>query len=320
MKWFQDRYIPQPLNLCLSLGCGHGALERVGIALGLAKRFRQRYLKERLKRRKRPRLPLVGDKIEYRVADLNDCALPAATYDAIFASSSVHHVFQLEHVFRECRGALKPGGLFFLDEYIGPSRFQSAPIVVDIINRLRALLPEKYRKSLSSRRPIRPYTPTPIEHFEKHDPSEAVRSAEIVATLKMYFDLVEVRPYGGAIQHMMFSDIIENFDEHNENDVALLKLIATFEEILEEADIIQSDFAAIVATPRLAGSASLTDTNLTKSPQELMRLERKVAALNQSLEVLSVEMERRSFSLRWLLRSASSELWRRMTSVLPWSK
>jgi len=103
----------------------------------------------------------------------------------------------------------------------------------------------------SSLPPDRPRLPwDPPEHFEKHDPSEAVRSGEIVTTLKMYFDILEFRPYGGAILHMLFSGIMGNFNEHNETDVALLRTIATFEEVMEGAGLIGSDFAAIVAKPK----------------------------------------------------------------------
>ena len=121
-----------------------------------------------------------------------------------------------------------------------------------LINRLRDILPEKYRQSLFAEDGslIHPYAPSPIEHFEKHDPSEAVRSGEIVSTLKLYFDILEFRPYGGAILHMLFSGIMGNFNENDETDVALLRTIATFEEVMEGAGVIGSDFAAIVAKPK----------------------------------------------------------------------
>jgi hypothetical protein len=37
-----------------------------------------------------------------------------------------------------------------------------------------------------------------VEHFEKHDPSEAIGCGELVSTLKMYFDIVAMRPRGPA--------------------------------------------------------------------------------------------------------------------------
>jgi SAM-dependent methyltransferase len=254
LAWFKQKYFPRPVDLALSLGCGFGGFERFGLEVGIAKKFIANDLSEGAIGKARETAAQAGmaDRIEYSVANLDECRLPAATYDAIFALSAAHHVFQLENLFRQCRKALKPGGLLFLDEYVGPSRFQSAPEVTGLINRLRTIFPEKYRKSLftDDGSLIHPYAPSPVEHFEKHDPSEAVRSGEIVNTLKLYFDILEFRPYGGAILHMLFSGIMGNFDENDETDVALLRTLATFEEVMENAGVIGSDFAAIVAKPK----------------------------------------------------------------------
>ena len=253
-SWFRNTYFQQPVDLALSLGCGFGKFERFGIENGVAKKIHANDLSEGaiLKAREAAAQAKLEDQIEYSVEDLDDLTLPAATYDAIFAVSAVHHVFQLEKLFRQCRKALKPGALLFLDEYIGPSRFQCTPAVVRLINQLRDILPERYRTSLFTNDGslIHPYVPSPAEHFEKNDPSEAVRSGEIISTLKLYFDILEYRPYGGAILHMLLSGIMGNFDENNETDVVLLRTIATFEEAMESAGVMGSDFAAIVAQPK----------------------------------------------------------------------
>ena len=44
------------------------------------------------------------------------------------------------------------------------------------------------------------------------DPSEAVRSAEIVPLLSQYFDILEVRELGGALPHLGLADIAQNFN------------------------------------------------------------------------------------------------------------
>lgn len=253
-QWFKESYFPQPAELALSLGCGLGGFERTAIAIGLARRFQANDLSAgAIEKAKASALEAgMADKIEYSVANLNEIVLPPATYDAIFGISSVHHVFELERLFAQCRQALKPGALLFLDEYIGPSRFQTTPFVTDLINRLLAVLPPRYRTSqfTNDGRTIDCYTPSTIEHFEKFDPSEAVRSGEIINALKLHFDIVEIRPYGGTILHMLMSGITGNFDENVDIDAVLIQIIATFEEALEEAGAIQSDFAAIVAKSR----------------------------------------------------------------------
>ena len=107
---------------------------------------------------------------------------------------SAHHVYGLENYFKQYRQALKPGAFLFLDEFIGPSRIQCSPFVVSAINRIREILPESYRHNALQDGKIFPYVNQTIENFEKSDPSEAIRSAEIVSTMKLYFDIVEFKP------------------------------------------------------------------------------------------------------------------------------
>jgi 2-polyprenyl-3-methyl-5-hydroxy-6-metoxy-1,4-benzoquinol methylase len=253
-EWFKRRFFPEPVELCLSLGCGFGGFERGAIGAGIGSRFHANDLSSGAidKAQQAARDAGLADRIEYSVANLDKITLPPQSYDAIFAISSAHHVFDLENLFKQCRIALKPGSLLFLDEYIGPSRFQTPPFVNDTINRLLAILPAHYRRNLftDDGTTIDKYVPPTIEQIESLDPSEAIRSADIMTALKPYFDIVEFRPYGGGILHMLFSGIMGNFDENSDSDVALLKTIATFEEILEETGAIQSDFAVVVAKPR----------------------------------------------------------------------
>jgi hypothetical protein len=125
-------------------------------------------------------------------------------------------------------------------------------MVTKAINRIRAIHPPRYRKNLftDDGSLIGGYEPTPAKHIARVDPSDAIRSAEIVSTIRQYFEIIEFRPYGGGIQHMLFSDIMSNFDAANETDAALLNTIAIFEKLLERTGAIASDLAAIAARPR----------------------------------------------------------------------
>jgi len=254
-QWFKNSFFSEPAQLCLSLGCGFGAFERMAISIGIARKFHANDISKGAIERARQAAFEAGlaDQIEYTVMNLDEAALPEDTYDAIFGLSSVHHVCNLERLFRQCRIALKPSGLMFLDEYIGPSRFQTSTEVTELINGVLGLLPDQYRRSLFTNdgTTIDRYVPSPIEHFEKHDPSEAIRSADIVSTLQNDFEIIEFRPCGGTILHMLLTGITGNFDENKEVDIALLNLLAWFEMTLEKYGMISSDFAAIVAKPKL---------------------------------------------------------------------
>lgn len=70
-----------------------------------------------------------------------------------------------------------------------------------------------------------------------------------MAVLKQSFRIVEYRPHGGGILGMMMSGIMGNFDEDDERDAMVVNLLSIFEELLEEAGAIQSDYAVVMTEP-----------------------------------------------------------------------
>lgn len=81
------------------------------------------------------------------------------------------------------------------------------------------------------------------------DPSEAVRSAEIVPLLRQHFDIREYKPLGGTILQFLLADIAGNF-EPDEAGARLLEMLFAIEDALIDAGHIESDFAYIVAAPK----------------------------------------------------------------------
>lgn len=81
------------------------------------------------------------------------------------------------------------------------------------------------------------------------DPSEAVRSAEILPVLKQHFEIVEYKPLGGTILQFLLVDIAGNFEQDKKGQ-KLLQMFFDIEDALINAGVLGSDFAYIVATPR----------------------------------------------------------------------
>ena len=251
-RW-RHQFFSSPVPLALSVGCGFGSFERAALSMGLAERFEATDLSAGAIEQAKTYAAEAGlaDRVTYTVADLNRDSLPAKHYDAIFGISSVHHISALERFFGECRNALKPGGLLLLDEYVGPARFQSKAKVVRLINEVMTILPDRYRNSVYLDGQLRQsYQNPPISWFEENDPSEAIRSDEIIDVLKMDFEIIEMRSYGGALLHMLLSGTAGNYNPGEDADVAILRILALMEETLEEAGVLGSDFAAIVARPK----------------------------------------------------------------------
>ena len=90
------------------------------------------------------------------------------------------------------------------------------------------------------------YRPS-IDNMNNFDPSEAIRSCDIVPLVTKYFDIEERIDYGGTILHGLLQHIVGNFDPSKEEDIAILRLLGYFEDVLIKENVIPSDFTLIVA-------------------------------------------------------------------------
>lgn len=191
MNWFVRFLGGRRFGRVLSIGCGSGALERDLIRRDLADRVdaMDASVGSLAIAREEAQREGMSARIRYFAADFNEPSLPRETYDAIFFHHSLHHVAKLEKLLRAVMLALKSDGLLYLDEYVGPSRtwWTDARFVREreLYDRL---VPRKARKVRE--------LPLPVVY---EDPSEAVRSGEILPQLRVGFRIVEQRGYGGNL-------------------------------------------------------------------------------------------------------------------------
>jgi SAM-dependent methyltransferase len=238
-----------PLQRCLTLGCGAGFLERELAQYNFCLRhdafdISDGAIEKAVKAARENNLT----HIHYEVRDINKIQLPSETYDAVFGVSSLHHLTALEHIFEEVIKTLKPGGIFFVNEYVGPSRFQWTEKQLEIINAILRILPGKYKRVVTDPTVVKEVEVRPtIEMVRNVDPSEAARSEEILPLLNKYFKVREIKPFGGTILHALLTNITGNFKPDDEEDVRLLKTIFYFEDLLMEQGELPSDFAVIIA-------------------------------------------------------------------------
>lgn len=249
LDYFCDKYLKKGAGgyTGLSLGCGTGELERQLQRRNMFKRLEavdvtQEAILQAERSAKAEHLD-----IEYRLANLNKMNLKESVYDVVFANSILHHLKNLEHIIDQVRISLVKGGLFFVNEYVGPPQFQYTTRQVRLINEILNLLPEMYRKRVTNPKLQKPlFVPPSREYMDQHDPSEAIRSDEIVSLLKKRFTVLEHKDYGGTILHMLLQDIVGNFDPEDPKDITVLKLLIYFEEYLVKAGILSSDFTFMV--------------------------------------------------------------------------
>ncbi len=236
MEWFADRYVPAALPVGLSVGCGTGLLERDVFLKGICERvegvdFSPEAITEALREAEDAGL---GRRLAYRVEDINAIRLPAAAYDIVFFHGSLHHIRNVERVLEEVHAALKPGGLLFLDEYMGPSRSEWREADWGFARSAFDALPEELKN--------RPELAIPLP---MDDPSESVRSSAILPAARRLFTILEDRPYGGNILWFVFPclDIARLREDRTD---ALSRLIALEDHLLDRRWV-ESYFRVIVA-------------------------------------------------------------------------
>ncbi len=301
MDYVIDKYYAGeiPVSRCLSVGCGEGDLERRLAARGFFLACDAYDIAQGSIARARDLAVGQGfNTINYDVRDINDLALQPAHYDAIFSFSALHHFVALEHVLSQIHTALKPGGLFIINEYIGPSRFQFPRQQVNAMNAALRLVPLGYRrirdaagdtidatlsKPIDARESLRRGAmklrdgslwpamrrkareefcrrrhssdggrfklevacPT-VSDVVRLDPSEAVRSDEIVSLVHQKFDVLEMKGYGGSILHFLLGGIAGNFTKDAAGQ-SLLDMQFQIEDSLIDAGHLSHDFALLVA-------------------------------------------------------------------------
>ena len=134
--YWKEKFMPRRIGNALSLGCGFGGFERALMELDIVEHVIGIDVSHNAIESAKATAEQMGfgNRIEYIQTDLNAYAFSEGFHDAIFGISSVHHIFELESIFERCRRALKPGALLFLEEYVGPSRFQIPEAAMVVIN------------------------------------------------------------------------------------------------------------------------------------------------------------------------------------------
>lgn len=234
----------------LVLGCGTGWLER-----SLARRpqvasidacdVAEGAVAEAAETARREGL---GETIRYHVVDLNAEPPPGGPYDLAVAHSVLHHVENLELAYPALYDCLVPGGVLLLNEYVGPRRFQWSGEQMAVINAVLARLPERYRRSAVMGGAVYPHKEVPTEaQMIATDPSESVRSDELLAFTRRHFEVLEEVAYGGTVLQQLLYDVVQNFDPARLADARLLGLACLLEEALLREGVLPSDYAVVLA-------------------------------------------------------------------------
>jgi len=263
MEWFIALTGRRRFQRALSVGCGGGAMERdlvVKSVCDSVDAFDASVHSLVLARRAVEREEM-GGRIRYFAADFNEpLFLPRRTYDLVVFHQSMHHVAKLEKVLRAVLRSLRPGGLLYVDEYVGPSRHQWDQNAALLAPHQEAYqrIPREQRAADALLAPI-----------QADDPSEAFRSGDILEQLDVGFRTLARRDYGGTLLSVLFASIPPPTDD------LVSQLIAAEEQLLRSGA--PSYYTLLVAEPKRGAAKWLASMNYLLLPK-LKRLAREIRA------------------------------------------
>jgi SAM-dependent methyltransferase len=240
------KHLPPVVDRALVLGCGSGWLER---ALAGRGRFRSivacDFAAETVERARAEAERAGLESIEYRVLDLEHEPLDGP-YGAIFANDVLHHITDLEGIYERIHGALAPEGKFLFSEYVGPNRFQYTDDRMDLVNRYFRLIPDQLRRSHVTGEILWKRERLSAQQVAREDPTEAVRSEEVMPLAAAAFEVESVYRYGGGLLNPLLFGIVPNFDESRPEHSRLMKGLCEAEARLSDSGAIEPDFSIFV--------------------------------------------------------------------------
>jgi len=139
--------------------------------------------------------------------------------------------------------------------YMTKGAFNLVPFIYAGIveNALRRLLPERaffqFLRLKAASVILTEVSPIPPEHLLATDPSEAVRSDEIVPALKEFFEIKKLLPLGGTLAQPIFGRIASNFARDAKGCELAATILADERECIRQG-LLPSDFIAVLATAK----------------------------------------------------------------------
>jgi SAM-dependent methyltransferase len=247
LPWFFNHYLEDGTGFerSLSVCCGDGAHE-----LGIANTGKVRFVRgfdisegaiaqanATFEKAAIPR-----DSYAFEVADADNLALEDR-FDLILSTGALHHVTNLEKLLSKLSNMFGTNGYFVVLEYVGPNRFQWTDTQLSVINGILRQLDPRY---LKENRRIELGRPS-IADFMAIDPSEAVRSEDVLRLLPEYFTIEYLRNFNGTVMHPLYPMLDARLTNTDAPDFdSIVRMILSMEDVLIREKVLSSDFVFVI--------------------------------------------------------------------------
>lgn len=224
---------------CLSIGCGDGGIEIEMVQGGLCESMKGIDLSPARIALATANIPnAIKDKVEFRVENAEK-DINGQDYDLVLFTHSFHHIFDLESMAKALRDRImdrENGGILVLEEYVGPVRWQFPKEHLDLMTNFLKDVEKEFPSYVKAIRQNglwdgQHFVPPNADAVKKDDPSETVRSNEIIPVLSDYFTLVEDVALGGNFFQWMFQNAYNSLQDENGNKIVERMLKSEMEAI-----------------------------------------------------------------------------------------
>ncbi len=163
-----------------------------------------------------------------KVCDINNWQ-PTTKYGGIMAHQSLHHVVELETLFKNIKSSLHPDGFFLSNETIGRNGHQRWPEALEIINKIWAFTPDKikYNRSWENR-----FEETYINHDCSSEGFEGIRAQDILPLLAKEFHFEKFVAFGNIPDIFVDRCFGHNFEPDKEKDKAFIDFLEYLNQLL----------------------------------------------------------------------------------------
>jgi len=180
--------------------------------------------------------------------DCNNLELPPKSIDFLIGLHGVHHVYELGNLFKVCAQALKPHGILFLNEWIGPDFLQypfSNKIIATILLNSCVWPVGRRRDHQGIFRLICRQLPP-----EAFDPSEACNSNNLISELEQNFQILRRHDYG-SLNYPIFEGLGHNFPSQPTLYTSIVTgLTLHSEQFLQKIGIVRPLFTFVLCVPK----------------------------------------------------------------------
>lgn len=209
-----------PLKKVISVGSGFGEKEMQAIKSGIFQSVDCFEVSSGAidKGRKIAQERGLTERILFHSSDPFNNVISDNKYDGVYWNNSLHHMFDSRKALIWSRRVLKPGGLFMMDDYVGPTRMQFSGEMIAISTLFRSLIPQNYLVNpwdISQKLEVKCASPDEDDLFNA-DPSECADSANIIPALRDIFPMINIQNTGGGVYHLGLSDVLHNIVKAND--------------------------------------------------------------------------------------------------------